>query len=222
MASPGDWTSSLSLELLFLLLTSWAPIWIYACGLYDHVEERDDVQNVNSAYLCVVATLKYGWYIVGYGTLYTLLAVYATDENPSSDLVTWIAVVYGALVVFQMIVVCRRRYDSDMAYKYYKVAGMDRYAKVDNPMYKRHRFSVVGRVKDYVEERRRLQRRKKQLEDEMKAWRQRPASEERRRTLRRLQTEIDVLTSEMEELYDDDIDDDGYDTAEEYPDDLKF
>lgn len=223
MSLPGDWTPSLALELFFLILTSWAPIWIYSCGLYDYVEESTEAQDIGSVYLCTVATLKYAWYIVGYCTLYTLLVLYSMEETPSDNLVTWIVVVYAALVLFQMITICQRRVESDIAYRYYTVRGEDRWVKYNNPKYRRRRFSLVGRMKDYRQERAMLQQRKERLEKEIELLKKEPMTKEKRQTLKRIKTQIDVINFAMSEIDDEENDDDaGYDTPDEYDGDTAY
>ena len=64
MEHPGDWTTSLTTELLFLLFTSWAPIWIYSCGVTDYVEQNDDYKKETTDIIrCGVTTCRYIWYL---------------------------------------------------------------------------------------------------------------------------------------------------------------
>ena len=223
MATPGDVTSSLALELLFVLLTSWAPIWIYWCGLYDHVEESEGLEEISCLYTFTAATFVYGWYLVGYVTLYTLAIIYWTEESPAQSLLTWILIVYGLLVLFQMIAVCNRRVNTDLEYKYNKVRGEDRWYKKENPMFKRHRFSVIGRAKDYAEQRERLREKLKDLED-----RERQVEEEllgkRSKRLQRRLTEIQIEKNKIKDKLDniDESDDEEFETARTLKGKMKF
>lgn len=210
MAYPGQLTLSLATELLFLILTSWAPIWIYSCGMTDYVQEREAfMQETKGVYRCGHVTCKYGWYLIAYVTLYTLIIVYFTEETPADDLVTWIFVIYGLLVASQMITICDRRFDSDRYYKLYKLSG-DRWAKKRKPEFKRHRFSLVGRAKDYIGERKRI------LESRKRNLQRQPPTEETRRQIRRIETQIDELDNRMENEDDWSSDEDNFETARDF------
>lgn len=226
MATPGDMTSSLALEILFILLTSWAPIWIYWCGLYDHVGESEGFQQISCLYTFTAATFVYGWYLIGYVTLYTLAIVYWTEESPAESLLTWILVVYGLLVLFQMFAVCNRRVDTDLQYRYNKVRGEDRYYKKENPTFKRHRFSLIGRAKDYAAQRDRLKKKLKDLEDQERQVEEeliRKRSNRLQRKLTQIQIEKNKIEDELDNIDEsEDEDEEEFETARTFEGKMKF
>ena len=102
--------TSLAYEIAFLILTSWAPVWIY---IYGWTENQEDDYNRASRYLfglqqnqCWGKTIGYRYYILGYIMLYILLIVYAAA--PVNGLLISILVLFGLLLVYQLDIICRR------------------------------------------------------------------------------------------------------------------
>lgn len=102
--------TSLAYEVAFLILTSWAPIWIY---IYGWTEKQEDDYEIASSYFsgvqpnqCWGKTIGYRFYILGYILLYILLIVYAAD--PVNGLLISILVLFGLLLVYQLDIICRR------------------------------------------------------------------------------------------------------------------
>lgn len=199
MAQSGLWTTSLTTELLFMILTSWAPIWIYSCGLTDRVKEREELGSLNGILVCATTTCKYGWYLLGYIIWYTLIIIYFTEDNPHFSLLNWIAVIYGGLLLIQLSTICSRRMDSDMEYRNLGRGKMK---------YRRHRFSLVGRAKDHIRERKRI------LESRKRNLQRQPSTKKTRRQIKRIETQIERLDGD---IYEDDwsSDEDNFETARE-------
>lgn len=99
--------TSLAYEVAFLILTSWAPIWIY---IYGWTEKQIQDFERSSRFLpitqCWGKTIKYRFHILGYILLYILLIVYAAA--PVNDLLISILVLFGLLLMFQLDIICRR------------------------------------------------------------------------------------------------------------------
>ena len=170
---------SLLLEILFILLTSWAPIWIYACGLYENVGDyqRDVEKDKLAGNLCaqfIARTCYYGMYIVGYLILYTMVIIYFIDGQVDDTLLTWIFVLYGIITFFTI--------GRAMDRHGYRMIG---YAN-GKPIYRRHRFSVIGRAKDAygrVRDAREEKRRRKLIK--------------KRQTLKRMSTNPQLTEAEL-------------------------
>ena len=139
---------SILLEIIFILLTSWAPIWIYACGIYENVGDyrRDKKDGYLAGNFCaqfIARTCYYGGIITGYLILYTMVFIYFMDGQIDDALLTWIFILYGIITFFTI------------------GRALDRhgYTWIGNangrPVFRRHRFSVIGRVRDAMEEKRR-------------------------------------------------------------------
>lgn len=217
-------SNSLGVEMIFLILTSFAPIWILWCGSAEFIEEKRERREFSLSTRAVDKFYAYFWYFLGYGLLYILFIVYVVQQNDdavaASDKLDVLPVVllYGVLVVFQMMRICDRRHTSDAKYVYKTVNG--KIFKRKNPAYKRHRFSLVGRAKDMYARRQELKRRKTELE-------KRRSSET---GLKRSQTDIllDQIRAELDALSDYESDDsdnestDSFDTAREIELAFKF
>jgi hypothetical protein len=139
---------SLLFEILFILLTSWAPICIYACGIYENVGDyqRDLQISKYAGNICaqfIARTCYYGSYIVGYLILYTMVIIYFVNDQTDKTLLTWIFVLYGTITFFTI--------GRAMDRHGYTLVG----TRNGRNLYRRHRFSVIGRVKDALEEKRR-------------------------------------------------------------------
>lgn len=198
---------SLLLEILFILLTSWAPIWIYACGVYENVGDyRRDLQNSkltgNFCAQFIVRTCYYGLYIIGYLILYTMVIIYFMDGQIDDTLLTWIFVLYGTITLFTI--------GRAMDRHGYHMIG---YAN-GKPLYRRHRFSVVGRVRDALEEK----RRKKLIKKRQTLKRMSTNPQLTEAELLRIITRMTRIDSKLDEEYiePDDSDLDDFEDANPY------
>lgn len=198
---------SLLFEILFILLTSWAPIWIYACGIYENVGDyrRDLQQSRLAGNICaqfIARTCYYGLYIVGYLFLYTMVIIYFVDGQTDDRLLTWIFVLYGTITFFTI--------GRAMDRHGYRMIG---YAN-GKPLYRRHRFSVVGRVRDALEEK----RRKKLIKKRQTLKRMSTNPQLTEAELLRIITRMTRIDSKLEEDYiePDDSDLDDYEDAKPY------
>lgn len=206
---------SLLLEILFILLTSWAPIWIYACGIYENVGDyRRDVQNSNFARnfftQFMVRTCYYGLYIVGYLILYTMVIIYFVDGQTDDTLLTWIFVLYGTITFFTI--------GRAMDRHGYTWIGNDNNGK---PMYRRHRFSVIGRTRDAVgriRDAREEKRRRKLIKKRRKLKRMSTNPKLTEEQLLRILSRMTRIDSKLEEDYiePDDSDLDEFEDAKPY------
>ena len=96
--------TSLAYEIAFLILTSWAPVWIYIYGWTEN--QINDFEISFRSNQCGGKTIRYRFYILGYILLYILLIVYAA--TPVNDLLISILVLFGLLLMFQLDIICRR------------------------------------------------------------------------------------------------------------------
>jgi len=129
---------SFALEVIFILLTSWAPIWVFWCGTY---EFRDEYRNrSNACWECLGALLpiEHRVILLFYIPLYSLAIAYFSDMDKNSSLLGWLIGVYVAVTLLTISVADQRRGTSKRnRYSQIQIRGGDIYRR-------RRRFSAFS------------------------------------------------------------------------------
>lgn len=97
-------------ESIFVLFTSWAPIWIYFFGMSAYPINYDSVYIVSRPRLIVriLKLLKYFKILILYLIAYTLLVVYALTLE--SSLLEWALGLYIYITIYTLYKVWDRPY----------------------------------------------------------------------------------------------------------------
>lgn len=97
-------------ESIFVILTSWAPIWVYFFGMSAYPINYDSVYIVSRPRLIVriLKLLKYFKLLILYLVTYILLIVYAINQNET--LLHWALGLYIFITLYTLFKVWDRPY----------------------------------------------------------------------------------------------------------------
>ena len=132
---------SFELEVLFILLTSWAPIWVFWCGNYEFKDNYRDRSNACWECLSALLPMEHRVILLFYIPLYWLAIEYLTDMDKNSNLLGWLIGVYVVVTLITISVADQRRGTSKRG----------RYSQIDirrggtrGILKRRRRFSLFG------------------------------------------------------------------------------
>lgn len=128
---------SFELEVLFILLTSWAPIWVFWCG----TSEFKDQYNWSDWILWCIEP-AYRLILFLYIPLYWLAIEYFTDMDKNSNLFPWMITVYIVITLITISIADQRRGSSKRnRYSQVEIRGPNGYRDIYR---RRRRFSLFG------------------------------------------------------------------------------